>query len=118
MMPLGRGLYGPQGHGRQDLKRTLIHCYIQTIYESSRPCSFQEEDILYFSHCKSMGVNDPRGGAMIGRIYEENHYTLLHTNYESSWLCGYQAEDFFFVFPMTSPGRSLYGPQGHGWQDL
>ena len=24
----------------------------------------------------------------------------------------------FNVFPMTPPGRALYGPQGHGWQDL
>ena len=43
-----------------------------------------------FSHCKSMGANDPQGGAifdsrgMIGRIYIEDHYTLLHTKYESS----------------------------------
>ena len=51
-----------------------------------------------------MGANDPWGGAifdprgMIGRIYTEDHYTLLHT--------------------MTPPGRGPYGPQGHGWQDL
>ena len=25
---------------------------------------------------------------------------------------------FFYVFPMTSPGRGPYGPQGHSWQDL
>ena len=34
---------------------------------------------LFFSHCKSMGANDPRGGAifdprgMIARIYIEDH---------------------------------------------
>ena len=22
------------------------------------------------------------------------------------------------IFPMTPPRRGLYGPQGHGWQDL
>ena len=33
-----------------------------------------------FSHCKSMGANDPRGGAIfdprgiVGRIYKEDHY--------------------------------------------
>ena len=53
---------------------------------------------------------------MVGRIYKEEHYTLLQTKYESSGPCGF-AEDFF-VFPMTPPGRGLYGPQGHGWQDL
>ena len=24
----------------------------------------------------------------------------------------------FLCFSMTPPGRALYGPQGHGWQDL
>ena len=38
-----------------------------------------EKIFLCFSHCKSMGANDPRGGAifdprgMIGRIYIEDH---------------------------------------------
>ena len=80
---------------------------------------------LCFSHCKSMGANDPRGGAifvpggMIGRIYKKDHYTLLHTKYEGSGPCGFGEEDFFFMFcPITPPGRGLYGPQGHGWQDL
>ena len=76
-----------------------------------------------FSHCKSMGANDPRGGvifdsrAMVGRIYKEDHYTLLHTKYESPWPCGFREVDIF-IFPMTPPGRGPYGPQGHGWQDL
>ena len=55
---------------------TLLH----TKYESSGPCGFREEDFfLFFSHCKSMGTNDPQGGAifdprvMIGRIYIEDH---------------------------------------------
>ena len=61
-----------------------------TKYESSGPCGFREEIFFSFSHCKSMGANDPQGGAifdsrgMIGRIYIEDHYTLLHTKYESS----------------------------------
>ena len=71
----------------------------------------------------SMGANDPRGGTifdprgMVGRIYKEDHYTLLHTKYESSGPCGF-GEDFFYVFPMTPPWPGPYGPQGHGWQDL
>ena len=36
-----------------------------TKYESSGPCGFGEEDFLCFSHCKSMGANDPRGGAIL-----------------------------------------------------
>ena len=59
----------PQGGAR-----TLL----LTKYQSSGPCGFGEEDFFYvFSHCKSMGANDPRGGAifdprgMIGRIYKK-----------------------------------------------
>ena len=54
----------------------------------------------------SMGANDPRGRAifdprgMVGRIYKEDHYTLLHTKYESSGPCGFR-EDFFYVFPIV-----------------
>ena len=66
----------------------------------------------------SMGANDPRGGAifdprgMVGRIYKEDHYILLHTKYESSRPCDFGEEDFFYVLPMMPPGRGLYGPRG------
>ena len=43
---------------------------------------------------------DPRG--MVGRIYKEDHYTLLHTIYESSGPCGFGEEDIFYVFPIVS----------------
>ena len=52
-----------------------------------------------------MGANDPRGGAifdprgMIGRVYIEDHYTLLHTQYESFGPCGFGEEDFLKFFP-------------------
>ena len=84
-----------------------------------------EKIFLCFSHCKSMGANDPRSGAifvprgMIGRIYKKDHYTLLHTKYEGSGPCGFGEKKIFFMFfPITPPGRGLYGPQGQGWQDL
>ena len=38
---------------------------------------------------------DPRG--TVGRIYKEDHYTLLLTKYESSGPCG-----FFMFFPIVS----------------
>ena len=38
---------------------------------------------------------------MVGRIYKEDHYTLLQTKYESSGPCGFGEEDFF-VFPIAS----------------
>ena len=44
---------------------------------------------------------DPSG--TVGRIYKEDHYTLLHTKYESSGPCGCGEEDFFYVLPMTPP---------------
>ena len=76
-----------------------------TKYEScSRLCGFGV-DFFCFSHCKSMGANDPWSGAifdprgMIVRIYIENHYTLLHTKYESFGTCGFGEEDFFMFFP-------------------
>ena len=80
---------------------TLLH----TKYESSGPCGFREEDCFMFSHCKSMEVNDTRGGAifdprgMIGRIYKEDHFTLLHTKYESFWALWFRRRIFFMFFP-------------------
>ena len=59
---------------------------------------------------------DPRG--TVGRIYKEDHYTLLHTKYESFGPCCFGKEDFFYVFPVTPLGWGPYGPQGHGRQDL
>ena len=59
---------------------------------------------------------DPRG--TVGRIYKEEHYTLLQTKYESSGHCGFGEEDFFLCFSHKAPGRGPYGPQGHGLQDL
>ena len=55
-----------------------------------------------------MRANDPRGGAifdprgMIGRIYKEDLYTLLHKKYESSGPCGFREEDFL-CFPHDAP---------------
>ena len=40
----------------------------------------------------------PKG--TVGRIYKEDHYTLLHTKYESSGPCGFGEEDFFMFFPL------------------
>ena len=41
---------------------------------------------------------DPRG--MVGRIYKEDHYTVLHTKYESFGPCGFREEDFFMFFSL------------------
>ena len=55
---------------------------------------------------------DPRG--TVGRIYKEDHYTLLHTKYESSGPYGFGEEDFLKFSHDAPRGRA----QGHGWQDL
>ena len=47
---------------------------------------------------------DPRG--TVGRIYKENHCTLLHTKYESSGPCGFGEEDVFMFYPDTPGGRA------------
>ena len=39
---------------------------------------------------------DPRG--TVGRIYKEDHYTLLYTKHESSGPCGFWEEVFFMFF--------------------
>ena len=69
----------------------------------------EKKIFLCFSHCKSMGANDPRCGAIfdprgtVGRIYKEDHYTLLHTKYESSGSCGF-GEEYFLCFSHDAPG--------------
>ena len=82
----------------------------------------EKKIFLCFSHDatgKSMGANDPlfdpRG--MIGRIYIEDHYTLLHTKYESFGPCGFGEEDFFMFFLMT-PGAGPIWTPGASRQDL
>ena len=57
---------------------------------------------------------DPRG--KVGRIYKEDHYTLLHTKYESSGPCCFGEEDSLFFShdapgagPVLTPGARLAG---------
>ena len=57
---------------------------------------------------------DPRG--TVGRIYKEDHYTLLKTKYESFGPCGFVEEDFFKFShdapgagPVWNPGARLAG---------
>ena len=76
----------------------------------------EKKIVLCFSHCKSMGATDPRGGAifdprgMIGRIYIEDHYTLLYTKYEGFGPCGFGEEDFFMFFLMTPGAGPVWTP--------
>ena len=58
----------------------------------------EKKIFLCFTHdCPRGGSRmDPRGTA--GRIYKEDHYTLLHTKYESFGPCGFKEEDFLKFF--------------------
>ena len=60
------------------IKRNTIHWYTQNMKALGLVVS-EKKIILCFSHCMSMGANDPRGWAifdpwgMVGRIYKEDH---------------------------------------------
>ena len=53
---------------------------------------------------------DPRG--TVGRIYKEDHYTLLHTKYESFGSCVFGEEDFLKFFPRCPRGGARMDPRG------
>ena len=86
------------------IKMTTIHCYTQNMKALGLVVS-EKKIFLCFSHCMSMGANDPRGGAifdtrgMVGRIYKEDHYTLIHIKYKSFRPFVFGEEDFFMFFP-------------------
>ena len=105
MMPPGaRPVWTPGAWLAGFIKRTTIHCYTQNMKALGLVVS-EKKIFLCFPHCKSMGANDPQGWVifdprgMVGRIYKEDHYMLLHTKYESSGLCGFGEEDFFMFSP-------------------
>ena len=80
---------------------------LHTKYESSGPCGFGEDFFMFFPYRSRGGACiDPRG--MVGRIYIEDHYTLLHTKYESSGPCGFGEEDFFLYFSHDAPGAGPF----------
>ena len=54
---------------------------------------------------------DPRG--TVGRIYKEDHNTLLLTKYESSGPGGFGEEAFFYVFPIVSLWELMTPGRGH-----
>ena len=53
-------------------------------------------------------IFDPRG--ITGRMYIEDHYTLLHTKYESFGPCGFGEEDFLCFAPSRPWGRACMDP--------
>ena len=84
------------------IKRTTIHCYTQNMKALGHVVS--EKKIFYVFPMTPPG-RDPRG--TVGRIYKEDHYTLLHTKYESSGPCGF--DDAPRAGPVLTPGAWLAG---------
>ena len=98
--PRGGACMVPRGTIGRMYKVAFIHCYTQN-RKALGLVVLGKNIILCFSHCKSLRTNIPRGGTifdprgMVGRIYKEDHFTLLHTKYDSSVTFGFGEEDFF-----------------------
>ena len=92
-------------------------------YTSFVSCCCREDFFIYF-HFKSMVDNDMPGawpvwtpGAPLSAFIKES---IIHWSTQHMKALGRMVSEkkIFYVFPMTPPGWGLYGPQGHGWQDL
>ena len=78
------------------IKERIIHWSTQHMKALGHMVS--EKIFLCFPMTPPGGARiDPRG--TVGRIYKEDHYTLLKTKYESFGPCGFGEEDFLKFFP-------------------
>ena len=79
----------------------------------------RRRSFLCLFHCKSMGANDPWGGAisdprgMLGRIHVKLHITMLHTKYRSFGCCSFMYFPLYAyapgAVPVWTPGARLAG---------
>ena len=70
-----------------------------------------------------MGANEPGGGVIFDpRAWLAGFIkrTTIHCYVQNMKALGLVVSEnkIFFVFPKMPPGRGLYEPQGHGWQNL
>ena len=81
--------------------RIYVGNHLKMLHTKSINCGphgFREEDFFKFSHFKSMGANEPWGGAsldtrgLIGRIYVGEHISFGSH--------GFREEDFLKFFPL------------------
>ena len=99
-LPGAGPVWSPGARSAGCKKRAFIHCYTQN-RKALDLVVLKKNIILCFSHCNSLRTNISRGGTifetrgMVGRIYREDHFTLLHTKYDSSVPFGFGEEDFF-----------------------
>ena len=115
----------PRGGACMDLRDAVGRIYKEDLYtllHTKYECSFREED--FFPTVSPMGANDPGAGPFLtprAWLAGFTKRTTIHCYIQSMKALGLVVSEkkiFFNLFPMTPPGRSLYGPQGHGWQDL
>ena len=57
-------------------------------------------------------------GAQLAGFIKRSTVYCYKQNMKTLGLVVSEKKIFFYVLPMNPPGRSPYGPQGHGWQDL
>ena len=100
------------------VKRTFIHCDTQNVEALGLVVS-GKNIFLCLSHCKSMGANDSRGGAIFnpgawlaGIIKEITTHWYIQNMKALGPLDFGEIFNVFFFF-MTPLGSGLYGPQGH-----
>ena len=94
-------------------------------YTSFVSCCCREDFFIYF-HYKSKVDNDMPGawhvwtpGAPLAGFIMRNTIHCYKQNMKALGLVVSEKKIFFYVFPMTPPGRGpSCGPQAHGLQDL
>ena len=101
------------------MERTTIHCYEQNmkalwLVVSEKKICFNVFPIVSLWELMTSVARpfyDPR--AMVGRIYKEDQYTLLHTKYESSGPCDLSEKNIFFLcFSHDASGlRLVWNPR-------
>ena len=113
---------GPRGTVVRIYKEDHYHCYTQN--RKALCLVVSEKNIfLCFSHCKFMGANDLGAGpfltpgAWLARFIKTTTTQCNIQNMKALGLVVFEKK-IFYGCPIMPPGRGLYRPQGHRWQDL
>ena len=79
------------------IKERIIHWSTQHMKALGHMVSQKKMFLCFASSRPRCGAcMNPRG--TVGRVYKEDHYTLVHTKYERSGTCGFGEKGFFYVF--------------------
>ena len=99
------------------IKKTFIHCYIQTMKALGLVVSEQLPFVsLWELMTPGAGPVWTPGVWLAGFI----KMTSIHCYIQNMKALGHVVSEkkVFYVFPMTHQGRGMYGPHRHDWQDL